>query len=232
VSRYLATPAGDGPWPGVVVLHESFGVNHDIRTWTDRFAGEGYLALAPDLLEGGPRPLCLVNAFRALIRGHGAAVEQVVTAREELAERADCTGRVGVIGFCMGGGFALLTAARGFDVAAPNYGHLPSKPAEALAGSCPMVASYGKKDLSLRGSAAKLERMLEEHGVEHDVKEYADASHSFLNDHEGVWRVADRVLGIGLREEAADDAWRRIRGFFAAHLSGEPSSSSSSARMR
>src|SRR3954451_12376434 len=233
MARYLAAPSsGSGPWPGVVVLHESFGVNDDIRAWTDRFAGEGYLALAPDLLEGGPRPVCLVNAFRSLISGSGPHVEKVVAAREELAGREDCTGRVGVVGFCMGGGFALLVAARGFDAAAPNYGHLPSKPAARLAGACPVVASYGKSDLSLRGAAGKLERVLAEQGVEHDVKEYPGASHSFLNRHEGVWRVADRVLGIGLREEAADDAWRRIRGFFADHLSAESSSLPSSARMR
>jgi carboxymethylenebutenolidase len=138
---------------------------------------------------------------------------------------------VGVVGFCMGGGFALLMAARGFDAAAANYGHLPAKPEEKLRGACPIVASYGGKDLSLRGAAGKLERLLDRAGVEHDVKEYPRASHSFLNRHPpGAWSVIDKVLGIGWQGEAADDAWRRIRDFLARHLSAEPSPSSE--RMR
>ena len=217
--RYLAEPEGTGPWPGVVVVHESLGLNRDIRAWTDRVAAEGYLALAPDLLEGGPRVKCVLAAFRALRAGRGRAVDLVEAARAELAGREDCTGKVGILGFCMGGGFALLMASRGFDAAAPNYGHLPARPEEALRGACPIVASYGGKDLSLRGGARKLEGILERQGVVHDVKEYPDASHSFLNRHPGpVWNVIDRVTGIGWHGPSADDAWERIRSFLAVHL--------------
>src|SRR3954453_2749449 len=173
VPAFIARPpVGEGPWPGVVVIHEVFGVIDDIRDHATRIAAAGYVAVAPDLFRGRGAARCRLGTSRALSGGHGRQFDDIDAVRRELAALPECTGRVGIIGFCMGGGFALLTAARGFDASAPNYGHLPSKPAEALAGSCPMVASYGTKALSLRGSAAKLERLLEEHGVEHDVKEY------------------------------------------------------------
>jgi carboxymethylenebutenolidase len=119
----------------------------------------------------------------------------------------------------MGGGFALLTAARGFDASAPNYAHLPKDLDAALRGACPMVASYGAKDRTLRGTAAKLEARLQRAGVAHDVHEYPDAGHSFLNRHDlGPGGALLRVAGIGYHEPSAEDAWGRILRFFEAHL--------------
>jgi carboxymethylenebutenolidase len=218
VDAHLALPpVGDGPWPGVVVLHESFGLNADIRQHADRLAAAGYAALAPDLI-GSWR--CLLATFRALTRGHGKPFEDIETARTTLAGREDCTGRVGVIGFCMGGGFALATAARGFDAAAPNYAHLPKDLDGALRGTCPVVASYGARDRMMPGgSAAKLRDALARAGVDHDVREYEDAGHSFLNRHDlGPGGALLRVAGVGFHEPSAEDAWGRILRFFAEHL--------------
>ena len=216
---HLAVPTSAGPWPGVVVLHESFGLTDDIRGWADRFAGEGYLALAPDLFGWGPTLTCLLAAFRALNRGHGRQLEDIEAARATVAGREDCTGKVGVVGFCLGGGFALLAAPRSaFAAAAPNYGELPSRPAEALRGACPVVASYGGKDRMLPGRAGRLEAALRAAGVTHDVKEYPEANHSFLNHHSGPLAPVARVLGIGYHQPSADDAWRRVRTFFDHHL--------------
>jgi len=223
VAAYLALPAGDGPWPGVVVLHELLGVTADIRGYADRFAARGYIALAPDLFSfRRPRAVCVLSAFRALASRSGPAFAAIEAARAALAQRADATGRVGVIGFCMGGGFALLAApSGGFAAASVNYGFVPKDPATVLRGACPVVGTYGGRDLMLRGAAAKLAAALAADGVEHDVKEYPDASHSLLNRHHGrIPLLYDRVTGIGWHEPSATDALRRIDAFFDRHVAG------------
>ena len=218
---HVATPpVGDGPWPGVVVLHEAFGLNDDIREHAGRLAAAGYLAVAPDLYRGRGMRRCLVATFKALSAEQGRPFEDIDAVRRELAARNDCTGKVGVIGFCMGGKFALLTAARGFDVSAPNYGPLPQNLDAALAGACPVVASYGARDAGLKGAAAKVKAALERAGVEHDVKEYPDAGHSFFNRHNtGPLNPLMRVAGLSFHQPSAEDAWGRILRFFDAHLS-------------
>src|SRR5881397_713637 len=132
LTAYLATPGGDGPWPGVVVVHEIFGLTDDIRKQADRFAAAGYLALAPDLYSWGLTPRCLVATLRTLSSGSGRARDDIDAARRHLAGLAGCTGKVGIIGFCLGGGLALLVSPDGFDAAAPNYGFLPKDPARQL----------------------------------------------------------------------------------------------------
>jgi carboxymethylenebutenolidase len=217
---YLAVPpVGEGPWPGVVVVHEIFGLTDDTRQQADRLAAAGYLALAPDLFTAGGALRCVRATLQALTRGQGPAFGDIEAARKALAERTDCTGRVGVIGFCMGGGFALVTAPRGFDAAAPNYGPLPEDLDEALQGACPVVASYGGRDRSLPGAAAGLEASLTRLGVPHDVEEYPRAGHSFMNRHNGGPLVPlARIGGVGYDHPSAEAAWGRILRFFDRHL--------------
>lgn len=220
LNAYLAVPPlGEGPWPGVVVLHEAFGLTDDTRQQADRLASAGYLAVAPDLFTAGALR-CLKSAFAAMTSGRGKAVDDITAVRTWLTDRDDCTGRVGVIGFCMSGGFALVMANRGFDASAPNYGLLPKDPRGALAGACPIVASYGARDRGLRGAAGRLEGVLTELGVEHDVKEYPDAGHSFLNRHDAGVPLSqlERIAGFDYHHPSAEDAWNRIQRFFDTHL--------------
>lgn len=220
VPAYLAVPGTPGPWPGVVVIHEAFGLTDDIRAITDRFAAEGYIAAAPDLLANGNRIACLVRVARSMSTGTGEAAEQITAVREWLASRDDCTGKVGIAGFCMGGGFAIVMASSGFDASAVQYGRLPKNLQAAVAGSCPMVASYGELDGSLRGVAGTLGTALATAGVEHDVKEYPEAGHSFMNHSEvPAWmRPVSRTMNSGYVDTAAADAWDRILAMFGSAL--------------
>jgi carboxymethylenebutenolidase len=225
VPGYLAVPsdgsAEPGPWAGVVVIHEAFGLNADIRQKADQFAARGYLALAPDLFDGRSWIRCVRNAFRQIQARSGPAFTALEAARDFLAARADCTGRTGVIGFCMGGAFALLCAPReGFAAASVNYGVVPGDAQNVLQGACPIVASYGARDLMGSRPPQRLERALTALQVPHDVKVYPGSGHRFLSEASGSAAVLARFTRMSYQETDADDAWRRIFTFFGEHLSG------------
>ena len=217
---YLATPRGEGRWPGVVVVMDALGLSDDIKLAADRLATAGFLAFAPDLYSGrGIR--CVVATLSASRSGRGEAYEDIEAARRWLSARRDCTGKIGVIGFCMGGGFALLSAPRyAFAAASVNYGEVPADAVQRLAGACPVVASYGARDRALRGRAQRLENALQALGIEHDVKEYSDAGHSFMNRINagpGLGQLV-KFIGMNYRHESAEDSWRRILDFFDVQL--------------
>lgn len=217
---YVTTPRGAGPWPGVVVVMDALGLSDDIRLAADRLATAGYLAFAPDLYSGrGIR--CVVATLIASRSGHGEGYEDIEAARRWLSAREDCTGTIGIIGFCMGGGFALLSAPRyAFSAASVNYGEVPADADTRLAGACPIVASFGARDRGLRGRAQRLENALQTLGIDHDVKEYPDAGHSFMNrinTGPGLSQLV-KFIGLNYRHASAEDSWRRILDFFDAHL--------------
>jgi carboxymethylenebutenolidase len=218
---YLAVPStSQGPWPGVVVIHEAFGLNRDIRGHADRLAALGYLALAPDLFEGRPWMRCVRGAIRQLHAGTGPAFDAIDSSRGWLAERPDCTGKTGVIGFCLGGGFALLCAPRGeFSAAAVNYGEVPEDAERVLAGSCPVVASFGARDPMGAGPPKRLEEALTALGVPHDVHVYPDAGHSFMSPKPAPLAPLVRLMRVDYQSSAAEDAWQRIFAFFGQYLS-------------
>ncbi len=221
----LGVPDGAGPFVPLVVVHELFGIDDAMRDHLERLRGMGYLVLMPNLFSRGGARRCLVATFRALRSGTGVAFDDIEAARRLLLERDDTTGEAGVIGFCMGGGFALLLAgAGGYGAASINYGMLPNDLDATLDGACPVVGTFGARDLSLRGAAAKLETALVARGIDHDVVEYPEAGHAFLNAVPNGTRLARITMGpmlrLGHRPVEAEDAWRRIDLFFRRHLEG------------
>ncbi|WP_278234897.1 dienelactone hydrolase family protein [Isoptericola sp. AK164] len=167
---YLAVPDGEGPWPGVVVIHDALGRTTDVRQQCEWLAGHG---------------------FAVLLAGSGR-----------------------------------------YQAASVNYGGVPEDADELLAGSCPVVGSYGARDPSLRDDPARLEHALQAAGVPHEVTVYDEAGHSFLNDHPReevpVWAVvAGRFVATEYRPEAAAEARERIVAFFGEHLAAPGTARSS-----
>ncbi len=237
-SREITFPASDGhPMraviagdanserrPGVIVIHEIFGLNDDIRRITSRVADLGYVALAPDLYDGpGLRAICIARSLITLNRGSGQAFEDLEAARTFLVEQPGVDpARIGIIGFCMGGGFALLYAVRApMNVCATFYGDVP-KTADKLRGVCPVLGSYGADDKMFASQGRRLKTLLEETRTPHDMKIYDGAGHSFMSRHEGTLaRLASYgPMRVGYNHDAAEDSWKRIDAFFAKYLAG------------
>jgi carboxymethylenebutenolidase len=217
----LGIPEGTGPWPAVVVLHEAFGVDDEMRKQVARMASMGYLALMPDLFSDGGMRRCISATMRALSSGEGRAYADIEAARLQVKSDPRSTDKVGVIGFCMGGGFALMTLDQDFDVAAVNYGMIPQDLDAAVENACPVVTSYGARDVTLKGATAKLEEALTKAKVPHDSKEYPKAGHVFMNDKLNgfpIIRPLVRVMNFGPEPESAKDAWSRVESFFGQYL--------------
>jgi len=217
----IVVPEGRGPFPAVVMVHEVFGIDENMKAQAQRLASAGYVVLMPDLYSRGGIRKCLTATFRALASGAGQAFTDVQAAKDLLLSRSDVTDKVGVIGFCMGGGFALLLANQGYDASVANYGMLPKDMEETLAGACPILGNYGGSDSQLKGAKEKLDKALSGLGVSHHIKEYPGAGHAFMNPKQGggpVFGTLLRISGAKPNPEAAKDAWLRIEGFFAEHL--------------
>jgi len=210
LEAYLARPEGEGPFPGVVVIHEALGLNDNIKDVAWRFADEGYVAFAVDLFANRNRAVCMARIMGGMLRGSPDrfGVPDLKAALAVLAEQPSVDSeRLGAIGFCMGGGFAIAWACTDdrLKAVAPYYGFNP-RPLSAVARSCPVVGSYPEKDFTAR-SARKLDAELDRQRIPHDVKIYPGARHSFFNDR-----------GRTYDPTASEDSWRRTLAFFGKHL--------------
>lgn len=223
---YVAKPREEGPWPGVVVISDALGMTTDLRNQADWLAGEGYLAVAPDLYYWGGRLRCMFSAMRQFAAGEGDVFDDFVLVRDWLVDQEACNGSMGVIGFCLGGGFALMLAARGgYQASSVNYGDVPEDALSSMANACPIVASYGELDRTLGAAPGRLREALEANGVPNDVKVYPDAGHGFLNDHPSdempLWAlVTGKLASTAYHEGSTADARRRIAAFFETHVKG------------
>lgn len=171
-------------------------------------------------------PICIFRTVADIARGRGRVVDDMLAARDRLAEHAEVSAeQIGVAGFCMGGGFALLLGTIGdFRAAAPYYGEVARR-VEPYRGICPVVAGYGARDLAFAANANRLASHLRELGVPHDVKVYENAGHSYMSRH-ARWQIAlmpftpFRFLRPGYVEDAAEDSWKRMLAFFDTHVRG------------
>lgn len=217
IDALLGVPQGDGPWPGVVVVHDAIGYGPDSEATSERIAAAGFIAVTPNLYSRGGRARCVTRVFRELLSKRGRALDDILAARDHVLAMPQCTGAVGIAGFCMGGQFALVMSPKGFGASAPFYGTpLPRDLSETLDGACPIVASFGRRDPLGRGAPARLREVVQDKDIPADIQVYADAGHSFANKLPAQPLL--RITGFGYDEAAADDAWRRVFAFFTEHL--------------
>jgi carboxymethylenebutenolidase len=207
---YFVRPEGEGPFPGVIVIHEAYGLNENIKEIANRFADEGYAALAVDLFADRSQVMCMFRIFKQQLTGEleNGTINELKAALTFLSEQPGVdANRIGAIGFCLGGGLSITWACTDTRLKAisPFYGSNP-RPLSAVARACPVVGSYPGNDFTA-GAGRKLEAELEKDGVPHDIKIYPGARHSFFND-----------KGHAYNEGAAQDAWQRTLAFFAERL--------------
>lgn len=214
---YLAVPAGDGPFPALVIIHEWDGLKDRIRQLADDFADEGYVTLAADLFRGRTgasrdENMALVQEAQAdpagLIANLNAAVAY-------LKARPDVTGRIGAMGWCFGGGVALSFGLDGdnHEATAIFYGRLVDDPAALESLDHEVYGTFAALD---RGpspeSVAAFEDALRQAGVEHDLHIYDDVNHGF-------WLRVDGDPEV--RTAPAADAWQRLKSYLDRTLRRE-----------
>ena len=209
VAKPVLQPAG-GRLPAVLVVHENRGLNPHIEDITRRLALEGYLAFAPDALT----PLGGYPGDEDKARALFAQLDQTKTRQDFLAsaaalkERPDSRGRVGVVGFCYGGGIAHMLATEVPDLAAavPYYGNHP--PAEAAAKvKAPLLIHFAAVDERINAAWPTYEAALKTASVRYTAHQYPGTQHGFNNDTTPRFDAA-----------AAQLAWDRTLAFFAQHL--------------
>ena len=203
---YLVTPDGSGPHPGVVVIHEAYGLNDNIKEICGRFAGEGYVALGIDLFTDRNRAVCMARYMAGMLLGsvNRYGISDLKAALTFLAKNRDVDAkRMGAIGFCMGGSFAIAWACTDsrLKAIAPFYAVNP-RPLALVSRLCPVVGSYPGKDFTANAGRS-LDDALDKHNIKHDIKIYPGAGHSFFNSQ-----------GKAYDEGAAQDSWARVMTFF------------------
>jgi carboxymethylenebutenolidase len=213
---YLAVPEGDGPFPAVILIHEWNGLVDRIRQVADAFADEGYVALAADLYKGRTgtsrdENVALMTEAREDSAGMIANLD---AAQRFLRERSDVSGKVGVMGWCFGGGIALSYGLGGaqHDATAIFYGSLVEDPEILRSMHHPVYGTFAENDRGIPpDQVERFAAALDAIGVDNDIHVYDHVGHGF-------WLRVDEDRET--REEPARDAWQRLKAFLSRTLSG------------
>lgn len=209
MAEYLALPKAEGRHPAVVVIHEWWGVNDQMRSLADRWAEAGFLALVPDLYHGKVIEIGKADQAQAAMSAldFGRAVQEIGAAVARLQQDPRSTGKVALTGYCMGGALTLAAACNvpGLSAAVPYYGMPPG--ADWSKVTAPVQAHFAQHDdWATVDGAKKIQAALAEHGKPMELHVY-DAQHAFCNDRRPeVYNAA-----------AAKQAWERTLAFVRKH---------------
>lgn len=212
VNGILYTPAGKGPFPALLVIHEWWGLNDWVKEQASKFADEGYVALAVDLYRG--KVAATPDLAHELMRGvpEDRARRDLQAAFDFLASQPDVRkDRIGSVGWCMGGGYSLNVALAQPKLAAAviNYGHLATDPAQLKKINAPILGNFGGQDRGIPPEdVKKFQQALDQMGKKNDIKIYPDAGHAFENANNKQ----------GYRADDAADAWKRTVDFLGRTL--------------
>ena len=212
VEGYLSRPLGKGPFPGLIVIQEWWGLDQQTKNIADRFAAADFLSFAPDLYHGEIARLGDEEKASALKDKYApGAPEELAKVFDALKSHPDCTGKVGSVGFCFGGRMSLaLGLIRPVDAVCTFYGggmqHLFDRLDELKS---PVLGLYGDQDRSVPpGTVKQFDELLDKIGVEHEIVVYPNAGHAFFRDSDVS----------AYRPEPAKDAWQRVKKFFEKNL--------------
>ena len=217
IAGYLTRPKGDVSRPAVMVIHAWDGISDHTRDVGRRFAKAGYVALVPDLLsrQGGTSSFASRDAAIAAGRKlDDATITSDLTGAINYlnGQKFVRANRIGVTGFCWGGGKALMFTTRSKDLAASviYYGDSPQNIEDVKNITVPVLGHYGEADERITSGVPKLDEAMKRYGKSFEYKIYAGAPHSFNSD--------DNPRSY--REDAAKEAWARTLEFFKKHLQG------------
>jgi len=222
VKGMLYAPSGKGPFPALVVIHEWWGLNDWVKEQASKLADQGYVTLAVDLYRG--KVADTPELAHELMRGvpEDRATRDLLAAADYLRSRQDVNpAKIGTIGWCMGGGYALNLALNDPKLAAAviNYGHLATDKATLAKIHAPILGLFGGKDRGIPPEDVKqFEATLKELGKDVQVTIYPEAGHGFENPNNKQ----------GYRADDAADAWKKITGFLAAKLGSKKEEDSGS----
>jgi len=209
---YLAQPDDDQLHPGIVVIQEWWGLVPHIKAVADRFAREGFIALAPDLYHGQAADEPDEAMKLAMALDAQRAVQEIAAAARYLKKsEAVAPKKIGVVGWCMGGGLSLSTAAYHSDLigaAIAFYGR-PLTAGDTAKLKVPVLGLYAEHDHGIPVEAVQaFKEEMEKHGVPHEVQIYPDTQHAFFND------TRSQVYNAA----AAQDAWQKSLAWFRKYL--------------